>query len=303
MKSLVVFIALFSVSSAFALTCDEALNCTGHGTVSKKDIRVLSARLKGKSFNGKPFNLDKVQGYFKKFGKLSRPETKDYIKYWDKKRDFDKDYGTGTEAILLFELAKADFYIKKFEADHKVTVKDEDPVMTDYRFIGNGASSHYAEPKNDICIIDAQVGDSITDCEYDEGSSGLFSGMVYLATMGNLGSTDGYRREKTSCVTEKPIHALVRSKVDGKDVIHAIDFTSKGRAVEFDKNVWFRHGLKVKSEKQCELNSSFMEDRLILYSCQTHKPGDENSDKLEFNRSPAVIEQFGRKLKQLQANN
>jgi hypothetical protein len=59
----------------------------------------------------------------------------------------------------------------------------------------------------------------------------------------------------------------------------------------------------VSAEKKCELNTNELEDQLILYSCDRHKLGDADAEKLEFNRSPAVIEQFSRKLKDLQAKN
>lgn len=284
---------------AMAMKCDEKFVCTGNG-VSKNDIKELSKRLKQYSFNGRSFNIEAVQKLFKKGAALENPETSDYGPYWKNRHQFSDDYGNTAEAEILFDLAKADFYIKKYEKEHGLKISDNAQVVTDYIFLGTGRKEYQERLVTSDCIMDAKIGEADTKCKHDPGSSGLLGSILYIATAGNLGDPNSAQRENTTCVTEKPVHALVLSKVGDEEVVYAASFMARGRATEFDKNIWFRHGLKVTSKKKCDQEALEIEDQAVLYSCNKHRPLG-TSDNNEFNRSPAVVEQFGKKLKLLQS--
>ncbi|HXH76672.1 MAG TPA: hypothetical protein VNJ08_17005 [Bacteriovoracaceae bacterium] len=295
MKHFLFFLMLLGSASAFAMKCDDKFICEGNG-VSKNDIKRLSSQLKNHSFNGKPFSLGAVQKFFKKSANLDKPAPSDYTPYWKIHREFEKEYGDSSETRLLFDLAKADYYIKRYEKEHNLIFADTDQVSTDYRFLGNARIEAGTKDYSKICIMDAISGEADTKCKHNPGNNGLGGTLLFLASMGSLDESDNNKRENTSCVTEKPIHALVRTIENGEEIVYASDFTSKGQAVEFDENVWFRKGLKVASQKECEKITNQIQEEVIIHACSRHRPWDGIERKVEFDRSPAVIEQYTRSM-------
>lgn len=270
MKNLFFTLLMLSTTSAFALNCNEKFECTGGG-VSKNDIKRISKQLENLTFNGNKFDLKKVKSMFKKFGNLDE-ETSDSRKGYDEARHkFVKTYGMSKKAELMFDLAKAEFYIDRFEDDLDHKFEDSDLVRIPYTFVGSGSPEISGIDTESNCYVKTKMGKKSTYCSYDSGSSGFGLLLLFAATNGNFGSTHGAREKSTTCEAHQTLHALVKTEIKGDVVFAPYDFVSNGQECEYG-NVWIRRSLKNGARAQSDRQMIDIEDEAMRYSCEVNDP-------------------------------
>jgi hypothetical protein len=256
-----------------ALTVDEQGNILDGESLSKDDIARISQQFADKKVNGRKFSIHDVE---KRFDHINNGN---YKKYHEAVDNFKRDYGHGILADLLFQLANGQHHIKKIERRFKTKISNEQQVkIADGAFIGSASplgrgSSLIDSDFQASCVLSKKTGDTETECSHDSGSTGILGISIFIFTNGNLGSTNGARREKTICTNSQMIDTLVLNHdKNGREIIEYTAYEGRGSSVVYDRNVWFRGEMKDRAKSAASERVAIANEKLQNFSCETHRP-------------------------------